>query len=189
MVNLVKSTVKSAALLVLFTAVSITSCQQDSEVALEPQMPATEKSARLACLAQLLPNGANFTPGSVPMLAPVSSGTAEFNFGGDCDYFVAFQRNTYPRVVVATLNDAEVAQQIRRLISDAPVVVAGRVVGGGFGGSLSRARRQPVQEPTDDRVFVVIGEGRSNNYLSGLASARGTSVRSLLAKHLRLGNP
>lgn len=182
---------KNTALVVLFSAISITSCRQDSEVAVTPQVSTNaNKSARLSCTTKLASIG-SYTRGSVPMLPPVSSGGAELNSGGDCDYFVGFANNAYPRVVVATLDDQEVAQKIRSLISDAPTYFPGtnQVIGGGFGGSLAKSIRLFSQDPQDTRLYVVLGETRSNIYLSGLASARAMTVRSLLAKHLRLGNP
>ncbi len=115
--------------------------------------------------------------GYTPKLQPVSSGEAKYNGGSDCDYFVGFAANNYDRIVVADLDDAPAAAQIRSLITDPRTFT-----GGGFGNSLGLGGRS-----ADTREYVILGAFRSNNYLSGFASARGTTVRALLAKHLRMG--
>lgn len=123
--------------------------------------------------------------GTVPKLAPASGswGTARYAGQSDCDYFVGFPANSYRFVIAASLDDPEVATQIRRLITDAPNVVFGQVVGGGFGNSLGIGTRSG-----DTRRYVILGATRTNNYLSGLASSRGTTVQSLLGKHLRMAD-
>lgn len=182
-------TLKSLVIGLLFSVGSVTSCRQDSQQEIYPEMNKYEgdddSRARVGCQAQLVGTG-GIGLGTVPALRPIASGTAN-SFDTDCDYFVAFPRNNYTRIVVATLNDPQVATAIRNLIANGPGIVP---CTGGFGGGLARRRRSPTQaDGLDDRDFIVLGSCRSNNALLPLAIARGTSVRSLLAIHLRLGNP
>ncbi len=154
---------------------SFTACNKNE---VNPTKADQEQSTAIeeSCTVSFFATGST-SLGYTPKLQPASSGEAKYNGASDCDYFVGFNANSYDRIVVADLDDAPAATQIRRLITDARTLT-----GGGFGNSLGLGARSG-----DTREYVILGAFRANNYLSGFASARGTTVRALLAKHLRMG--
>jgi hypothetical protein len=174
----------------VFAAFNFTACNKTevAPVASQEEPAKREAVTEQNCTAELT-SARGIQLGYFPKLAPVASGLADNDNQNECDYFIAFNNNDYPRVVVADQGDAEAANQIRSLINDAPQFLWGtqQIIGGGFGGTLALSRRATFQSTTDTRLFVVFGATRTNNYLSSMASRKGTDVRSLLAKHVRMG--
>jgi len=171
-----------------FAALNFTACTKTEVAPVAQPEEAAQREAvtEQNCTAELY-TVRGIPLGFLPKLAPVAAGLADNDNQNECDYFVAFSNNSYTHVVVADQGDAEAGRQIRSLISDAPTTFLGQTTGGGFGGSLALSRRSAAQSSTDTRLFVVFGATRTNNYLSGMASRKGTTVQSLLSKHVRMG--
>ncbi len=174
----------------VFAAFNFTACNKTevAPVASQEEPAKREAVTEQNCVAEIN-SIRGIRLGYLPKLAPVAHGTADNDDKNECDYFVAFNNNSYTHVVVADQGDAEAGNQIRKLISDSPTYLWGtdQVIGGGFGGSLALSRRDVEQNSTDIRLFVVFGNGRTDNYLSSMASRKGTTVSALLAKHVRMG--
>ncbi len=173
-----------------FAALNFTACNK-TEVApvAQPEESATREAViEQNCVAELY-SIRGISRGVLPKLAPIAAGTADNDNQNECDYFVGFSNNAYTHVVVADQGDAEAGNQIRKLISDAPQYLWGtnQIIGGGFGGSLALSRIYTAPGTTDTRLFVVFGNGRTNNYLSSMASRKNTTIPALLSKHVRMG--
>lgn len=155
---------------------------------------------RGGCTTELSSIGSSIGLGSEPKLRPVSHGTGDLSGSDECDYFVGFPDNSYSRIVVIYYpgeeNSLAIARRIQRLIFNDPIRRLGRTVGGGFGNGVARARRYlSGSRRTDGRMYVVFGNGRTNDplrfddvRLQDEASRQGRSVSSLLARYIRLGN-
>lgn len=110
--------------------------------------------------------------GSIPKLAPVTHGMADFENKNECDYFVGFPDNNYTKIYVYDAGDSYTAGLIRSLITNR------------FNGYLGRARN--TNDYFDQRIFIIFGNVRTYDSLKIIASLRGLTISQLLYKHLRM---